>query len=130
MTKSSRVGSRSAGQSPGGVRGVDTSTWARVDPDALAPQQRAMFTRRRIAIKLYLEGALDADIRRERLRRRRRVAVLRGAAHERCLLERAQCRLRVGQHLRPGRERVEGGRWLPTPDAAERGQLHEPPQQG
>ena len=83
MTKSSRVGSRSAGQSPGGVRGVDTSTWARVDPDALAPQQRAMFTRRRIAIKLYLEGALDADIRREAGMSRSNVYRL---IVERCLL--------------------------------------------
>ena len=44
---------------------MDTGAWARVDADALPPEQRAMFMRRRSAIKLYLAGALDADIRRE-----------------------------------------------------------------
>ena len=51
MADPSRVGSRSASQSPGGMRGVDTGAWARVDADALPPEQRAMFVRRCSAIK-------------------------------------------------------------------------------
>lgn len=65
MTKWSRIGSRSLKESPGKVRGIDTDAWTRVDPDALSPEQRAMFMRRRRAIELYLQGASDADIRRE-----------------------------------------------------------------
>jgi hypothetical protein len=83
VTKSSRVGSRSTGQSPGGVRGIDTGTWAKVDADALTPQQRAMFMRRRSAIKLYLEDASDGDIRREAGMSRSNVYRL---IVERCLL--------------------------------------------
>ena len=83
MTKSSRVGSRSADQLAGRVRGIDTGAWARVDADALPPEQRAMFVRRRSAIKLYLDGALDADIRREAGMSRSNVYRL---IVERCLL--------------------------------------------
>jgi transposase InsO family protein len=64
MAMWSRVGSRSLKDSPGGVR-IDTDAWTKVDPDALPPDQRGMFKRRQRAIELYLQGASDADIRRE-----------------------------------------------------------------
>lgn len=86
MTKSSRVGSRSADQSVGRGRGIDIGAWACVDADALPPKQRAMFMRRRSAIKLYLDGAPEAAIRREAGMSRSNVYRL---IVERCLLPHA-----------------------------------------
>ena len=83
MMKSSRVGSRSVNQSPAGMRGIDMGAWARVDADALPPEQRKLFMRRRRAIELYLQDAFDADIRREAGMSRSNVYRL---IVERCLL--------------------------------------------
>ena len=66
MTKSSGVGSRSVSRSPAEVRGVDTGAWARVDADALPPEQRKLFMRRRRAIELYVQGASDRHLVRGR----------------------------------------------------------------
>ena len=65
MTKSSRIGSRSVGRLHAGMQGIDTGSWVQVDADALPPDYRARFMRRRRAIELYLQDASDADIRRE-----------------------------------------------------------------
>lgn len=45
------------------VAGVDTSKWADVDVDALAPERRKQFLQRRTAIKLYLSGACEAELK-------------------------------------------------------------------
>ena len=83
MPRPSRIGSRSVGKSDAAVQGIDTSGWVKIDADALPPDQRAMFMRRRRAIELYLQGGSDAEIRREAGMSRQNVYRL---IVERCLL--------------------------------------------
>lgn len=63
MVSRPRLGTRSSRGKLPSLTEIDTSTWVEVDVDALTDDRRTRFLARRLAIRVYLAGASDEELR-------------------------------------------------------------------